>query len=47
MENKSITEVFKENVRKFCGADPTDECNRHDIINPGKPACCSVLVVRY
>jgi hypothetical protein len=47
MGNKSIMEVLKENVKGFCGAEPTDECNRYGIINPGKPACCSTLVIRY
>lgn len=47
MENKSIMEAFKGNVKRCCGEEPTDEYNRYGIINPGKPACCSTLVVRY
>jgi hypothetical protein len=46
MENKSLMEVFKEKLKRFCGAEPTDEYNRRGIVNPGKPACCSTLVVR-
>jgi len=43
MENKSIIEIFKENLKRFYGAEPTDECNRYGIINHKSWETCVLL----